>query len=423
MVRLRSNGIRSLRRSCVAWSRRRRLGAASGSRWTSLRLRRTRWSSAPSPGARSCWRRARTPFLLSSGLRQSAWRAGCVTGSCPSPSRRAQFGPASSRSLREPGASEPRCSLRPVGSMVAHSRHSHPPRTRPTRASASRLRLVSCPLPSPSAARSGWPSLLPSSVPGLCVTRRSLRPARLPIRAARAPRPIAPTTHMTAVGSRRRWRPLASPCAPRPAPLSCHHSLSSLLSARRTRAPAHGSALLRVGRRNFAVGCEPIIPADKPWTPPVGRWVPSAPRRVNLFRRPYQAQVWDGGSPPRLGPRAGPGGRRCLRRDRRDFWARALDRQGRSRPRPAGPTAVSRPRPCRRWGGRGRDSAGAGPAFSIQYSPWPMRVAQVPTPTAVGRPPEAGVRARRRRGCCAIKIANTPRRVLSLSSRRGTARS
>ena len=74
-------------------------------------------------------------------------------------------------------------------------------------------------------------------------------------------------------------------------------------------------------------------------------------------------------------------------------------------------------------GGLGRYSAGAGPASSIQHSLGPMRVAQVPTPTAVGRPPEAGVRARRRRRCCAIKIANTPRRVPLLPSRRGTARS
>ena len=103
VVRLRSNGTRSLRRSCEAWFWRRRLGAASGSRRTSLRLRRTRWSSASSPGARSRRRRARTPSPLSIGLRQAAWHVGCVTGSFPSPSRRARFGLASLRSYARTG--------------------------------------------------------------------------------------------------------------------------------------------------------------------------------------------------------------------------------------------------------------------------------------------------------------------------------
>ena len=154
VVRLRSNGTRSLRRSCKAWPRRRRLGAASGSRRTSLRLRRTRWSSASSPGARSRRRRARTPSLLSIGLRQAAWHAGCVTGSFPSPSRRTRFGLASLRSYartgRERSSSFP-LPCRIHGGILSSLTSA---RTRSSRTSASRLRLVSCPTPSSSAARS-----------------------------------------------------------------------------------------------------------------------------------------------------------------------------------------------------------------------------------------------------------------------------
>ena len=88
-----------------------------------------------------------------------------------------------------------------------------------------------------------------------------------------------------------------------------------------------------------------------------------------------------------------------------------------------GPPPSRAPAPLALGGGHGRDSAGAGPAFYNQHSLGPMRVAQVPTPTAVGRPPEAGVGARRRRGVFAIFLAQHPRRALTLPSRRGTARS